>query len=344
LADWLLIETFGGDRPEPTVMAIGGSPRNLVPLGKVLGRGRYLNDVRALVARVAAAGTALHTATTDGQRRMIGEPLKTLGGRVHGVYVWVGRPDEQPPPRDAAGAWHVNLTRRTSNRSDELFELYGIPPENRKYVVSLAQLFGYNLLQTNNDEATALAKLVNSKPGDEHQATWTVNRVADGVKRAANFAFRTIAETNGDGDTEVIARGITHDIGPAYSIPAAPPPQPVLLAQQVVAAEQTPGRWRAIFDLRTMTLLRWLDDPVPGIAWELESPYPPGIHRRDLRTVVRMSEALASSGRVTAELRFRAMDGGWMRLSVTANLMLLDQHTTAALVTLALPDDDIKIN
>lgn len=343
MADWLLVETFGGHRPEPTVMAIGNSPRNLVPLSRVLGRGRYLNDVLALVARVAATGESLRTPTTDGQRRMIGEPIKTLGGRVHGVHVWTGRPDEEPPPRDPVGGWHVNLTRYTSHRSDDLLELYGIAPEKRVHEVSIAQLFGYNRLLTHNDESAAMAKLINSRPGDEHQATWTVNR-DDGDKRAANFAFRTMAETNADGDTEVIGRGITHDIGPAEQIPAAPPPQPILLAQQVVAAEKTPGRWRAIVNLRTLTLMKWVDDPVPGIVWELEAPYRPAIHPRDLPTVRKMSEALASSGRVTAELRFRAMDGGWMRLSVTANLMLLDQHTTAALVTLAWPDNDPKIN
>ena len=51
-----------------------------------------------------------------------------------------------------------------------------------------------------------------------------------------------------------------------------------------------------------------------------------------------MRDALDSSGRVESELRFRATDGGWMRLVATANLMLLDQYTTAALVTLSLPD------
>jgi hypothetical protein len=56
---WLLIETFGGEgHDEPTVIGIGITPKGMVPLASVLGRGRYLDDVRALVARVATSGKA----------------------------------------------------------------------------------------------------------------------------------------------------------------------------------------------------------------------------------------------------------------------------------------------
>ena len=53
--EWLLIEPFGGRRREPTVLAVGSSPRTMVPLRTILGRGPYLNDVLALVARVVAS-------------------------------------------------------------------------------------------------------------------------------------------------------------------------------------------------------------------------------------------------------------------------------------------------
>jgi hypothetical protein len=344
VADWLLVETFGGHRHEPTVLAVGSSTRNMVPLGRLLRRGRNLNDVRNLIARIVQSETGVATTTADGSRQMIGHPLRTYGGTVHGVYVWVGQHDEQPPPRDPAGAWHVNLSQYTSSRSDDLLDLFHAKPGNRQNVHSLAELFAgrlapgrYGRLKTNTDEATALAKLVDSSPGDEHQATWTATR-DDGEKRAVNFAFRTVEEPNEKGEIELIGRGITHDIGPAESTPAAPPPRPILLAELVIAAEQTPGQWRAIINLRTLKLLRWLDDPMPDVAWEHQSPHKPAIHRRDLRTAVQMSKELAKSGRANSELRFRAADGGWTRLVVHARLMLLNQHTTAALVTLTKPD------
>ncbi|GAA1291588.1 hypothetical protein GCM10009634_43990 [Saccharothrix xinjiangensis] len=251
----------------------------------------------------------------------------------------MGRAHEEPPPQDPAGAWHVNITRHVSSRSDDLLRLYGTKAENWKNEHDLAELFAYGRLQTNSDESKALALIVNATPGTEHQATWTVKR-DDGTRRAVNFACRCVETLNDQGQVELVVRGITHDIGPAESVPAAPPAAPVLLAQQVVAAEAVPGRWRAIVDLRTMRLLRWLDDPPPEVAWKLDTPHKPAVHRGDLRTAVQMSEALADSGHARASLRLRAEDGGWTWMTVTAALMLLDQHTTAALVTLTMPDDD----
>lgn len=337
-ADWLLVETFGGHRREPTVMAVGSSPRNLVSLRAVLGRGPFLPDTLALIARVVASGRPAETATTTGKRRIIGYPMVTFGGGVHGVHVWVGRPDEEPPERDPAGAWHISLTRHVSSRSDDLLRLYGTSAENWRNEHDLAELFAYGRLQTNSDESKALALMVNASAGTEHQATWTVTR-DDGVRRAAHFACRCVEVPGADGRVELVVRGITHDIGPAESVPAAPPPAPVLLAQQVLAAEAVAGRSRAIVDLRTMRLLRWLDDPMPGVAWKLGVSHRPAIHRADLRAAVAMSEQLAAKGRAYGSLRLRSESGGWVEVDVEAALMLLDQHTTAALVTLTLPGE-----
>ncbi|MFI9811438.1 GAF domain-containing protein [Saccharothrix variisporea] len=338
-ADWLLVETFGGHRREPTVIAVGSSPRGMVSLRAVLGRGPFLSDAIALVGHVIETGMPAEAATATGKRRVVGHPLKTYGGGVHGVYVWVGRVDERPPDRNPAGAWHINLTRHVSSRSDDLLRLYGTSPENWRNEHDLAELFAYGRLQTNSDESKALAMLVRATAGTEHQATWTVRR-DDGIRRAAHFACRCVEVPTGRGKVELVVRGITQDIGLAESVPAAPPSTPVLLAQQVLAAEATPDRWRAIVDLRTMRLLRWLDDPLPGAAWKLDAPHRPAIHRMDLRTAVTMSDQLAFSGRTQGTLRLRTEDGGWMKVIVTAALMLLDQHTTAALVTLALPGGD----
>ncbi|MDX8031728.1 DUF5593 domain-containing protein [Lentzea sp. BCCO 10_0856] len=335
--DWLLVETFGGHRREPTVMAVGRNPRNLVPLRNVLSRGPFLSDVLILIARVVETGKLLEVDATSGKRRIVGHPLITYGGGVHGVFVWVGRPDEEPPARGLAGAWHINLTQHVSSRSDDLLRLYGTSAKNWRNQHDLAELFAYGRLQTNSDESKALALLVNATIGNEHQATWTVTR-DDGVRRAVHFACRCVEVRTGAGRIERIVRGITHDIGPAESVPAAPPRAPVLLAQQVLAAEAASGRWRAIVDLRTMRLLRWIDDPMPGIAWKLDVARRPAIHREDLRAAAKMSEELASSGRACGLLRLRSERDDWTEVAVEAALMLLDQHTTAALVTLTLPD------
>src|SRR5215213_9290563 len=295
---WLLIETFGGEgRDEPSVIGLGSTPKRMVPLPAVLGRGRYLEDVRALVSEVAERGTSVHATTKDGLRRLIGDPLVAYSGRVHGVYAWLGGMHEDPPMRDPVGAWYFNLTTGKIAGSDDLLDLYGVAPEDRRSERVIAEAF--TRLTGNADETGALALIVNAPPGYEHQATWTVRR-DDGQLRAANFACRAIREMAGEAAGEVVLRGITHDIGPAATTPSAPPK--LLLAQQVLTAERQPGRYRAIVNLRNLTLLRWIDDPMPGIAWENSAPFPPALHPDDLAKAKVMSAALASSGRVTESL------------------------------------------
>jgi hypothetical protein len=328
---WLLIETFGGEgHEEPTVIAIGRTPKRMVPIASVLGRGRYLDDVRALVARVADSGKPVSATSLDGRRQLIGDPLICFSGQVHGVYAWTGDPGDQPPPRDLAGAWYFNLTTDKIGGSDDLLDLYGVAPEDRRKERLTAEAFGR--LLPNADEASALALLVKAQPGTEHQATWTVRR-DDGELRAVNLACRVVAETREDGGREAVLRGITHDIGPADSIPSAP--RSMMLAQQVIAAERSQGKHRAIINLRTLTLVRWIDDPMPGIAWENDARYQPGIHPDDLPLARRMSEQLAAAEQSEGRLRVRSVSGEWMPVTVTARLMLLDQHTTAALVTIS---------
>jgi hypothetical protein len=245
----------------------------------------------------------------------------------------MGEPGTEPPPRDPAGAWHFNLSTGKIGGSEDLLDLYGVAAADRRTERVIAEAF--SRLITNADEAVGLAVIVRAKPGAEHQATWSVRR-DDGQIRAANFATRAVLEVHDDGQQEVVLRGITHDIGPAETTPSAPPR--MVLAQQVLAAQHEPGKHRAIVNLRTLTLLRWIDDPIPGIAWENDAEHPPAIHPDDIPAAKRMSDQLATTGRVTHQLRLRSTTGRWTTVQVDANLMLLDQHTTAALVTVSATD------
>ena len=141
---------------------------------------------------------------------------------------------------------------------------------------------------------------------------------------------------NDAGGVEVVLRGITHDIGPAQSTPSAPPP--MVLAQRVLAAEREPDKHRAIVNLRTLTLLRWLDDPLPNVAWENDDRHPPAIHPDDIGRAKALSKDLATRTRVFGTVRLRSVTGEWMRVAVEASLLVLDQHTTAALVTVSMAE------
>ena len=246
------------------------------------------------------------------------------------MYIWAGAADQVPPPHDPAGAWYFNLTTDVIGGSDDLLDLYGVAPELRRHERHTAEAF--TRLIPNTDVAAALAKIVRSQPGEEHQAVWTVLR-DDGDRRAAHFSARAITEKNDQGETEVVLRGITHDIGPTEDIPAATPP--MVLEQRLLESMAEPGQYRAIVNLKTFRIIRWLDDPMPGLGWEMNEQNPlPWIHDDDLPTAQALAAGLATVPKTTGTLRFRG-DGHWQPISVTANLVLLDQHTTAALLTMS---------
>ena len=334
---WILVETFRGPGHEPTVLSVGQEPKRMKPLGSVIRGGGYLPAVRAMIDEVAATGRPFRGTTRDGRRQLIGYPLTSFRGHVHGVYAFYGPVGEEPPARPMAGAWYFNLTTGAIGGSDDLLDLYGEPPERRHQERYTAEAFGR--LSPGADEPGALAMIVQAKPGMEYQGRrWTVRR-DDGETIYVNLWCRAVAEGGDRGGEEVVARGITQEIRPASAVPSAPAPL-VTIEQRVVAAEYRPGWHRAIVDHGNLSLVRWLDPPMPGIAWEIDAPNRPAIHRADLRRAKEMSAQLATSSRVGGVLRLRTTAGGWQAVQVTASLMLLDQHTTAALVTLSAPPQE----
>jgi hypothetical protein len=350
MAEWLLVETFGG-RP-PTVLAVGNAPKKMVPLDRILRRERDVTDVLALLARVVQGRQIVRAPTSDGQRQMIGEPLLAYDGREHGydrniydgrvqgVWVWLGRTGENPPPHNMAGSWTINLTRGVSARSDELLDLYRASPGNRKSVQSLAELFANGRLRPGADEAAAIALMVEAQEGDEHHATWTTVG-DDGTTRAGRYSYRALAEANEAGDVEIIERGITHDTGPAESSSAAPTPARMMLAERVLDVSTSPGTWRAIWDLHHEWLIKWIDEPAPtDIVWQYEQQDGRGIHWDDRFAYRRMQRDLSEHGETTGTLRFRSADDGWTAYHIHARLMLLNQRTTSAFVTLTRPVTD----
>jgi hypothetical protein len=151
--------------------------------------------------------------------------------------------------------------------------------------------------------------------------------------RAGHFSCRAVEEFH-DGQRQVVLRGITHDIGAADDTPAAPPPP--VLEQRVLESMAEPGTYRALVNLRTMRILRWIDDPMPGLAWRLdphETEKLEWIHPADRAIAQQLSDDLAA-GHATATLRLAGTEGEWLSVEIAANIVLLDQHTTAALFTM----------
>lgn len=326
---WLLMETFSGDGRQPSVIAKGRNAIWMVPLGSVMSKSRYAHEVRALVLRAVREQAPLQVTSADGQRKLIAVPLQPVDGSVHGVYAWIGGVPEQPSDRIAAGAWCLNLTSWRLNASSELFQLYGVKPADQARARLTAEAF--ERLLPAADEGRALRLLIRRRPGDEYQGTWTIHR-DDGHLRQVTISCRTVTRTLRGGRTEAMMRGIAHDTGPADSTPVLDRLQ---LDRQVLIAEQRPGTHRVIVHPRNLRPLRWIDPPPPGLACTGSGPHAPGIHPDDMPTARRMAEKIAAGGRAEGTLRLRDNVGGWTRVGVAASQVLLDQHTSAALVTLS---------
>jgi Domain of unknown function (DUF5593) len=299
-----------------------------VPLGSVMSKSRYAEEVRALVLRAASEGAPLQATSGDGQRKLIAVPLHPVDGRVHGVYAWVGGQSEQPPARAAAGAWCLNLTSGRLNASGELYQLYGVKPDDRARPRLAAEAF--DRLLPAADESRALGLLVRGRPGDEYQGTWTIRR-DDGHLRQVTISCRTVTQPLPGGQADVVTRGIAHDTGQPGSTPVLGRP---LLDRQVLIAEQRPGTHRVIVHPRNLRPLRWIDPPPPGLVCTARAPHGPGIHPDDMPVARRMAEKVAEGGRAEDTLRLRDNSGGWTRVGVAASQVQLDQDTSAALVTL----------
>ncbi len=77
MSNWLLVETFGG--APHTVIGLGSSPRKMVPLQKILGRGHSLADIETAIDKATVAGTRIEHSSTN--RHVIAEPLITFTAR-----------------------------------------------------------------------------------------------------------------------------------------------------------------------------------------------------------------------------------------------------------------------
>lgn len=327
MTKWILVECFSG--APGAVIALGAAPKSFVPLTNILRNPLSLADAGSALAHACASGSTVVRRSSDHRRRVLAEPLRIdSSGRAHVVRLWVGPLDEAVAPRDPVGAWYFNLTTNRSVCSDELLDMYGVAGQDREREQAIAGAF--TRLITNRDESAALAKIVNSEPGTEHQAVWTLCR-DDGALRAAHFACRVSAETTDAGSREVLARGVLQDIGAADAVSAAPPP--MILEYRLLEAATAPGEYRAIINLRTLRLIRWIGPPMPDIAWEDRRGQPaPQLHPEDVALATAIAEEL-SCNRAEVVLRLRRVDGGWQSLRVRAVLMALDQYTTAGLVT-----------
>lgn len=323
--DWLLVETLG---EEPAVVALGRQLRNFVPISAFLRRNPHLAAIQAAVAESLQNSQSLVSITPKSGRVIRTEPVLMSDGRMHGVHVWSGPPAAEPPERPIPGPLKWDMTLREATDTPESLANAGRnldveKPEGRAF----ADSWPSGDLKPNEGKTLGA---VGAQPGQTLCDTWD-STDWQGNHIRVGFVARNGLEPGPDGRDHVIARGMNW-----RAVPVEPVPSTDRSAPRTVQGVTEPGVHRALFDPRSFTLLKWLDEPCPFYDWRRIVTDAPPVHPRDEAKVAAMAAEFAG-GATSGVLRMPGHDGGWVPVHVTASLVEVEQKTFAGLVSLRLP-------
>jgi hypothetical protein len=324
--DWLLVETLGN---EPAVVALGRQLKNLVPITVFLRRNPHLAAIQSAIAESLQNSQSLVSITPKSHRVIRTEPVLMSDGRMHGVHVWSGPAEVEPPERPIPGPLKWDMTLGVAIDTPESLANTGRnleveDPQRRAF----ADSWPSGDLKPN--EGKALAAAVNSQPGHTLCDTWD-DTDWQGNHIRVSFVARNGLEPGPDGRDHVIARGMNWRAEPADPARATD-----RLAQQILHGLAQPGVHRALFDPSSWTLLKWLDEPCPFYDWRRIATDAARMHPSDEARMAAMT-AEFGGGATSGVLRMPGHDGGWVPVHVTVNRVEVEQETFAGLVSLRLP-------
>lgn len=325
---WLLVETLGR---EPAVVALGGDTKRLTPLSAFLRRDPNLMAIQSAIGESVRAGVGLSSITSKNDCVIRTEVVAMPDGRIHGAQVWTGPATQEPPNRPVIGSLVWDLCTGVAVDTSESLVNSGCDPEA---VSSPDMAFAGDLprRELSHSEAAIVPTAVAPGRGIALCHAWDGTDYA-GKSITVGFVARALQESPRDGGDRLVCRGMnwrTHrGEGPAAA--------PDRLVQQALRRPAPPGVHRALVELNTWTLVRWLDDPPSFFDWATamsrDRPfYPPDRHH-----MTRM--AMEFVGGVTSGvLRMSTADGDWTPVHVTVRRVELDDGNYAGLATMRLPN------
>jgi len=327
--DWLLVETLGGD---PAVVAQGLQLQNLVPITTFMRRNPHLSAVRTAIAETVRTGQSLTSITPKRDRVIRTEPVVMSDGHIHGVQVWTGPADVEPPERPTPGPVKWDLTLGVATDTRESLVNSGKNPEVE---VTFGRAFAEDLpsRELNPNETRVLATAGKAKPDQTLCSTWDLTDW-QGKAIRIGFVARTGLEPGPDGRDHLVARAITWRAelkGPVVSTDD--------LAQRILSGLARAGVHRALVDLNNWTLLKWLDEPCPFYEWRGSRANRPRVHPDDEHLMAAMTTEFAD-GATSRVLRMRGHDAGWVPVHVTVNRVEREPDVLAGLISLRLPSDE----
>lgn len=324
--DWLLVETLGS---EPAVVAQGRQTKNLVPISTFLRRNPHLMAIQSAIGETVRAGVGLSSITPKNDRVIRTEIVKMSDGLTHGVQLWIGPPDMEPPERPLPGPLKWDLTNGVATDTPESLFNSGRDP-NTEATEGRAFAEDLPMRDLNPSEATVLAMLMRPEPGMTFCSSWDVTDYK-GEHVTVGWAARTRTETEEDGAERLICRAMNWRSDRDDAVD----PQDSL-AVRILNGLSQPGVHRALVDLHHWKLLKWLDEPAPFFDWRAREASDPVVHADDAPQMARMTIEFGS-GSTSGVLRLRANDGGWTPVHMTIHRVELDKNTVAGLLALRMP-------
>ena len=326
--DWLLVETLGS---EPAVVAKGRHTKNLVPISAYLRRNPHLMAIQTAIGETVHGGQGLSSITPKNDRVIRTEVVQMSDGRIHGVHVWIGPPDVEAPERPIPGPLKWDLTSGVATDTPESLFNIGKDPAAE---VTQRRAFAEDLptRDLNSTETKVLSMVLKPEPGMTLCTTWDVTD-HQGEQIAVGFVARVLQESQDDGTERLIGRAMNwRSVQEGPAVPAD------YLAQRILNGLAQSGVHRALVDLDSWTLLKWLDDPCPFYDWRAAEEGDPVVHPADAHHMPSMSAEFAA-GPTARVLRLRANGGGFTPIHVTVNRVELEENTFAGLVSLRLPTE-----
>ena len=323
--DWLLAETLGA---EPVVAAQGRQLKNLVPITAFLRRNPHLAAIQMAIAETVATGQSLASITPKNRRVIRTEPVRMSDGRIHGVHVWSGPINTEPPERPIPGAVKWDVTLGVATDTPEALANRGQDPASES---TEGRAFAEDLpgRAFNANESKVLALAIRAEPGQTLCNSWDItDREGNPIRLC--FVARTGLEPGSDGSDHLMSRGFNWR-GEAGGAPH----RPDLLAQRILTGLAQPGVHRALFGLDDWRILKWLDDPSPLYDWR-DTVDGPRVHPDDKPVEARMAVDLAA-GPAVGVLRLRRTGGGWIPLHLTVNRVEIENDTFIGLVAIREP-------
>ncbi len=326
--DWLLVETLGS---EPAVVAQGAHTKDLVPISTFLRRDTHLMATLNAIGETVLEGKGLTSITPKNDRVIRTEVVQMSDGRIHGVQVWVGAPDEEPPPRPLIGSLVVDLTARTVTDTPESLRIGGWDPDQE---TMLGRVFAESLPRRDLDpsESEVISMVLKPEAGQSICDTWDFTDYL-GERITVGFVTRSMSETQEDGSERLICRAMNW-----RSIQEGVGIQEDVLGQRILNNAAEPNVHRALVDPRNWSLLKWLDDPAPFFDWRA-GVVGDRAHPDDQATLAAMATEF-DQGATSGVLQMVALNGGWTPVHVTVRRVELDKGVYAGEAAFRLPTEE----